>query len=152
MNSSKNKNLVKIKSFADGSKRGGLMGNRIVLPESYFPSDDEEFMNDKQLEFFRQELLIWRISLVEEASERVSAVCKAWMAVREGRVRHTKLYISFQSTTLTKSPHRRQPSSAFNDAASCLTGGLVAGARFQASPVSSRRYGTSFVGTAMPRM
>ena len=69
MYSSKNKSLVENKIFADGGDRGGLMGNRIVLPESYSPSDDEEFMNDKQLEFFRQKLLTWRVDLVEDASD-----------------------------------------------------------------------------------
>ena len=45
------------------------MGTRIVLPESYSPSDDEEFMNDNQLEFFRQELLTWRLNLLEDATD-----------------------------------------------------------------------------------
>jgi DnaK suppressor protein len=69
VDSSKIKNLVKTKSFVDGGNRGGLMGARIVLPESYSPSGDEEFMNDKQLEFFRQELLTWRLKLLEEATD-----------------------------------------------------------------------------------
>ena len=45
------------------------MGTRIVLPESYSPSDDEDFMNDNQLEFFRQELLTWRLNLLEDATD-----------------------------------------------------------------------------------
>ncbi|MGY9060354.1 MAG: RNA polymerase-binding protein DksA [Candidatus Puniceispirillales bacterium] len=45
------------------------MGTRIVLPEAYSPSDDEEFMNDNQLEFFRQELLTWRLNLLEDATD-----------------------------------------------------------------------------------
>ena len=45
------------------------MGTRIVLPESYSPSDDEEFMNDKQLEFFRQALITWRLNLLEDATD-----------------------------------------------------------------------------------
>ena len=69
MSSSKKINLVKTKSFVDGGNRGGLMGARIVLPESYSPSDDEEFMNDKQSEFFRQKLLTWRGELIEDASD-----------------------------------------------------------------------------------
>ena len=69
MSFSKKINLVKTKSFVDGGKRGGLMGARIVLPESYSPSSDEEFMNDKQSEFFRQKLLTWRSELIEEATD-----------------------------------------------------------------------------------
>ena len=69
MDTSKKTNLVNAKSFVDGGNRGGLMGTRIVLPEAYSPSDDEEFMNDNQLEFFRQELLTWRLNLLEDATD-----------------------------------------------------------------------------------
>ncbi|MDE1897435.1 MAG: RNA polymerase-binding protein DksA, partial [Rhodospirillales bacterium] len=32
----------------------------ISLPPDYRPSDDEEFMNPMQTEYFRQKLLRWR--------------------------------------------------------------------------------------------
>ena len=69
MDTSKKTDLVNAKSFVDGGNRGGIMGTRIVLPEAYSPSDDEEFMNDNQLEFFRQELLTWRLNLLEDATD-----------------------------------------------------------------------------------
>ena len=69
MDSSKKINSVKMKTFVDGGNRGGIMGARIVLPESYSPSNEEDFMNDKQLEFFRQELLSWRVKLFDEATD-----------------------------------------------------------------------------------
>ena len=69
MDTSKKINLVNAKSFVDGGNRGGIMGTRIVLPESYSPSDDEEFMNDNQLEFFRQALITWRLNLIEDATD-----------------------------------------------------------------------------------
>ena len=69
MDTSKKTDLVNAKSFVDGGNRGGIMGTRIVLPESYSPSDDEEFMNDNQLEFFRQELITWRLNLLEDATD-----------------------------------------------------------------------------------
>ena len=40
-----------------------------TLPPDYRPSDDEEFMNPLQLEYFRQKLLRWRLELVAESSE-----------------------------------------------------------------------------------
>ena len=55
--------------FENGADRGGLLGNRIVLPENYMPSVDEEFMNDNQLEYFRQKLLNWKLELLEEATD-----------------------------------------------------------------------------------
>jgi DnaK suppressor protein len=39
------------------------------LPTGYRPSDDEEFMNPRQLEYFRQKLLRWRAELLAESSE-----------------------------------------------------------------------------------
>ena len=41
----------------------------VLLPPDYRPSDDEEFMNPLQLEFFRRKLLDWRDELLQETSE-----------------------------------------------------------------------------------
>jgi DnaK suppressor protein len=38
------------------------------LPPDYRPSDDEEFMNPLQIEYFRQKLLRWRAELVADSS------------------------------------------------------------------------------------
>jgi DnaK suppressor protein len=45
---------------------------RVTLPPDYTPSDDEEFMNAYQLEYFRQKLLRWRADLVQEATDTLS--------------------------------------------------------------------------------
>jgi DnaK suppressor protein len=45
---------------------------RVTLSPDYVPSDDEEFMNPMQLEYFRQMLLIWRSELVQEAGETLN--------------------------------------------------------------------------------
>jgi RNA polymerase-binding transcription factor len=42
---------------------------RPTLPPDYRPSEDEEFMNPLQLEYFRQKLLRWRMELLAESSE-----------------------------------------------------------------------------------
>ena len=39
------------------------------LSTDYHPSEDEEFMNPRQLEYFRQKLLRWRAELLAESSE-----------------------------------------------------------------------------------
>ena len=44
----------------------------ITLSPDYKPSEDEEFMNPQQLEYFRQMLLNWRAELVQEAGETLS--------------------------------------------------------------------------------
>ena len=41
---------------------------RSVLPPDYRPSDDEEFMNPRQVEYFRQMLLRWRADLFADSS------------------------------------------------------------------------------------
>ena len=42
---------------------------RPLLPPDYRPSEDEEFMNPLQIEYFRQKLLSWRADLLAEASD-----------------------------------------------------------------------------------
>jgi DnaK suppressor protein len=42
---------------------------RPTLPPDYRPSDNEDFMNPLQLEYFRQKLLRWRAELLAESSE-----------------------------------------------------------------------------------
>ena len=39
----------------------------VTLPPNYKPSEKEEYLNDLQLEYFRQKLLRWRVDLLGEA-------------------------------------------------------------------------------------
>ena len=45
------------------------MVSTIILPPDYKPSADEDYMNDMQLENFRQKLLAWKKSLVEQSQD-----------------------------------------------------------------------------------
>ena len=45
------------------------MQKKIVLPEGYKPSENEEYMNPMQLEYFRQKLQNWREELLKESRE-----------------------------------------------------------------------------------
>ncbi|MFO1091146.1 MAG: RNA polymerase-binding protein DksA [Hyphomicrobiales bacterium] len=40
-----------------------------ILDESYVPSDDEPFMNERQREYFRQKLLRWKDDILRESKE-----------------------------------------------------------------------------------
>lgn len=40
---------------------------KVNLPEGYKPSETEEYMNDFQLEYFRQKLVNWKNELLEES-------------------------------------------------------------------------------------
>jgi DnaK suppressor protein len=45
------------------------MVDSIVLEADYKPSADEEYMNEKQLEYFRQKLEAWKKSLVNQSED-----------------------------------------------------------------------------------
>lgn len=45
---------------------------KIALEKGYQPTEKEEYMNPKQLEYFRQKLLAWKSELLHEAEETMS--------------------------------------------------------------------------------
>ena len=45
------------------------MDSAVVLPPDYKPSDKEEYMNEMQLEYFRQKLLEWKKSLIGQSKD-----------------------------------------------------------------------------------
>jgi DnaK suppressor protein len=52
----------------------------VTLPPDYRPSEDEPFMNDLQLAYFRQKLLRWRSDLLREAEETLSSLSQGGIA------------------------------------------------------------------------
>ena len=50
------------------------MSTATVLAEKpeYRPTEDEEFMNERQLEYFKQKLLAWKEEILRESRETVS--------------------------------------------------------------------------------
>ena len=46
----------------------------VTLPPDYRPSEDEEFMNARQVEYFRQKLLRWRADLLREADGTLASL------------------------------------------------------------------------------
>ena len=45
------------------------MDSTVILPPDYKPSDKEEYMNEMQLEYFRQKLLDWKKSLIDQSKD-----------------------------------------------------------------------------------
>jgi len=43
----------------------------IELPEGYRPSEDEEFMNERQKEYFRRKLLAWKDEIIRESRSTI---------------------------------------------------------------------------------
>jgi DnaK suppressor protein len=42
-----------------------------VLDATYKPSDDEPFMNERQVEYFKQKLLAWKEEIIKESKETI---------------------------------------------------------------------------------
>ena len=63
--------MVTIRLFRIDKDTDGML---ISLPPDYRPSDDEEFMNPIQSEYFRQKLLRWRSDLVKEANGTLASL------------------------------------------------------------------------------
>lgn len=47
------------------------MKPEVFLPDDYRPAEDEPFMNDRQLEYFRRKLITWKHELLEQSAETI---------------------------------------------------------------------------------
>ena len=61
-------------SERSGAKERVSMKAEVFLPDDYRPAEDEPFMNDRQLEYFRRKLLAWRSELLKEADETLASL------------------------------------------------------------------------------
>ena len=50
------------------------MKAEVFLPEDYTPAENEPFMNERQLEYFRRKLVQWRLDLLEGTRETIEAL------------------------------------------------------------------------------
>ena len=50
------------------------MKPQIFLPDDYRPAEDEPFMNDRQLEYFRRKLEAWKAELLEQSAETLEGL------------------------------------------------------------------------------
>jgi DnaK suppressor protein len=51
-----------------------------TLPPDYLPAEDEEFMNPRQVEYFRRKLLRWRADLLREADGTLASLSEGGIA------------------------------------------------------------------------
>ena len=47
------------------------------LPDDYRPAEDEPFMNDRQLEYFRRKLIAWKNDILAESRDTIEALQEA---------------------------------------------------------------------------
>ena len=50
------------------------MKAEVFLPDDYRPAEDEPFMNDRQLEYFRRKLLNWKSDLLSDSRDTVAGM------------------------------------------------------------------------------
>ncbi|WP_092499500.1 RNA polymerase-binding protein DksA [Meinhardsimonia xiamenensis] len=57
------------------------MKPEVFLPEDYRPAEDEPFMNERQLEYFRRKLLAWKAEILEESKHTLEELQQSARAV-----------------------------------------------------------------------
>ncbi|SFA76817.1 transcriptional regulator, TraR/DksA family [Poseidonocella pacifica] len=57
-----------------GPGKGTAMKAEVFLPEDYIPAEDEPFMNERQVEYFRRKLQTWKAELVAGSRETIEAL------------------------------------------------------------------------------
>ena len=50
------------------------MKQETFLPEDYRPAEDEPFMNERQLEYFRRKLLNWKAELLADSRDTIEGL------------------------------------------------------------------------------
>jgi len=50
------------------------MKAEFFLPEDYRPAEDEPFMNERQLEYFRRKLLAWKAELLDDSKHTIEGL------------------------------------------------------------------------------
>lgn len=50
------------------------MKAEVFLPDDYRPAEDEPFMNERQLEYFRRKLIAWKQELLAESRDTIEGL------------------------------------------------------------------------------
>ena len=76
------------------------MARKVKLAKNYKPSEDEEYMGPKQLEYFKRKLIDWRESLLEESQQTIEQMRDAARDVSDEAERASReTEISFELRT-----------------------------------------------------
>jgi DnaK suppressor protein len=57
------------------------MKSEVLVPRDYFPSDNEPFMNEIQVEYFRQKLISWKSDLVSDSKDTIETLQDSTRAI-----------------------------------------------------------------------
>jgi DnaK suppressor protein len=50
------------------------MKAEVFLPDDYRPAEDEPFMNERQLEYFRRKLMAWKTDLLDDSKHTIEGL------------------------------------------------------------------------------
>jgi len=50
------------------------MKSEVFMDDDYRPAEDEPFMNDRQLDYFRRKLLAWKAEIMEDSRDTVAGM------------------------------------------------------------------------------
>ena len=57
------------------------MKSEVLVPNDYFPLDDEPFMNEIQVEYFRQKLISWKNDFVSDSKDTIESLQDSTRAI-----------------------------------------------------------------------
>ncbi len=55
-------------------KEGAQMNKEVFLADDYRPAEDEPFMNDRQVEYFRRKLLTWKSEILAGSQDTIEGL------------------------------------------------------------------------------
>lgn len=58
-------------SVRTDAKESAAMKPEVFLTDDYRPAEDEPFMNDRQLDYFRRKLIVWKQELLSQSAETI---------------------------------------------------------------------------------
>ncbi len=53
---------------------GAEMKAEVFLPDDYRPAEDEPFMNERQIEYFRRKLLTWKADILADSRDTIEGL------------------------------------------------------------------------------
>jgi DnaK suppressor protein len=57
-----------------GFREGAEMKSESFLPDDYRPAEDEPFMNERQMEYFRRKLLAWKHDILADSRDTIEGL------------------------------------------------------------------------------
>lgn len=64
-------------AVSSGEQEESEMKAETFLPEDYRPAEDEPFMNERQLEYFRRKLIAWKAEILDESRSTLEGLQEA---------------------------------------------------------------------------